>query len=1080
MKRQYTSKRHLCPVCRLHHGCAIREDGLIECRRSSSKHITPPGYHFIKPLLHNLGGLFAPSDNHLTSSITSQSKRKPHPNNLTQAEYQELALGSAIAPDLIALNFFHLEGSAPYEQLFISDNIPRLNTGRVTSGFLKPYRHVEQGGWWCSGVDVLNSFQDDLWGQFKPKNPRLSSDKRKLIKYEAPPKFPTGIYALKVPPTIWDKVASRYNIKRYHSPLGLRLADRKTPVSFWEWVLAHPEIPLIITEGAKKAAALLSRGYVAIALPGIFNGYRQPKDNDGRIIGLPRLIPQLEVFAAKGRTIYLCFDHETKRSTVRNINKALLQTGKLFTKAGCDVKVIHWSKPEKGVDDLIRVHGGAAFDYAYKEALTLEAWEARTYATLTYPTNIQVSNRYLGALEIPDTAKLIAIKAPKGTGKTYFLEHVVAEAIHAGKWVLVLSHRVQLAEALCQRFGIPYLTEIKDSPTGATLGYGLCIDSLHPSSMARFDAQHWQDGIVIIDEAEQVFWHLLNSSTCQTERVPILRSLKTLIQNTLSGDGKVYLADADLSDLAIDYVRSLAGFHVEPFVVVNDYLPTENERWNVHVYGGTDPSQLVTALVQDIRRGGTPFICCSAQKEKSKWGTQNLEAYLKREFPHKRILVIDSQTVADPNHPAYGCIAHLNAVLPNFDIVLSSPAIETGVSIECFKPRAIAPKVPFAFGLLQLGYYFPIDETLHVSHFTSVWGIAQGVQSADGVRQALARVRANVDRHLWAAKRGFSGCLVGNGTTSVKSLLASQHKLAKANIRLLAASQFDELDTNFQPESLTTWAKRGCAINLGMLHYRRSIIDGLVAEGHQILEVMAPDEQPGEELKEQLTQVCQANYAASCEAIALEENPQDIEYLHLKEKRAKTPKELRLERKGDLVRRYGVPVTAELVAKDDIGWYSALNYHYYLTIGAEYLKLRDIKRLQAQSEVGQGEVWLPDLNRNLMTAPIEILKWLRVPELLCPRVERRASDELVQLISQRARASKWEIKCALNLTIKDTDTPMAIAQKLLGKLGVKLVCIGRLGSRGHRERVYVYVPPDDAREDVFAAWLRSERSVDAA
>jgi hypothetical protein len=70
------------------------------------------------------------------------------PNNLTYAEYQELAKGSAIAPDLIALNFFHLEGNAPYEQLFISDFIPRLNTGRVTSGFQKPYRHVEEGGWW--------------------------------------------------------------------------------------------------------------------------------------------------------------------------------------------------------------------------------------------------------------------------------------------------------------------------------------------------------------------------------------------------------------------------------------------------------------------------------------------------------------------------------------------------------------------------------------------------------------------------------------------------------------------------------------------------------------------------------------------------------------------------------------------------------------------------------------------------------------------------------------------------------------------------------------------------------------------
>jgi hypothetical protein len=115
-----------------------------------------------------------------------------------------------------------------------------------------------------------------------------------------------------------------------------------------------------------------------------------------------------------------------------------------------------------------------------------------------------------------------------------------------------------------------------------------------------------------------------------------------------------------------------------------------------------------------------------------------------------------------------------------------------------------------------------------------------------------------------------------------------------------------------------------------------------------------------------------------------------------------------------------------------------------------------------------------------MIAPIEILKWLLVPELLCPGVERRASDELLQLISQRAKASKWEIKCALNLTIKDTDTPMALAQKLLGKLGVKLFCLGRLGSRGHRERVYVYVPPSDGREEVFTAWLARERAAIAA
>ena len=34
----------------------------------------------------------------------------------------------------------------------------------------------------------------------------------------------------------------------------------------------HPEIPILLTEGEKKAACLLSLGFVAIALPGIWMG----------------------------------------------------------------------------------------------------------------------------------------------------------------------------------------------------------------------------------------------------------------------------------------------------------------------------------------------------------------------------------------------------------------------------------------------------------------------------------------------------------------------------------------------------------------------------------------------------------------------------------------------------------------------------------------------------------------------------------------------------------------------------------------------------------------------------------------
>jgi len=42
--------------------------------------------------------------------------------------------------------------------------------------------------------------------------------------------------------------------------------------AFWRWWASTPALPLLITEGAKKAAALLSAGVPAVALPGIWNG----------------------------------------------------------------------------------------------------------------------------------------------------------------------------------------------------------------------------------------------------------------------------------------------------------------------------------------------------------------------------------------------------------------------------------------------------------------------------------------------------------------------------------------------------------------------------------------------------------------------------------------------------------------------------------------------------------------------------------------------------------------------------------------------------------------------------------------
>ncbi len=119
----------------------------------------------------------------------------------------------------------------------------------------------------------------------------------------------------------------------------------------------------------------------------------------------------------------------------------------------------------------------------------------------------------------PSDAQIIGIKSAKGTGKTQWLTEQVSFALAAGQRSLVATHRIQLAKELCHRFGIDHIEEIRSSQTGGILGYGVCIDSLHPKSQARFNPTDWEKALVILDECEQVIWHLLNSpSTLQEDR----------------------------------------------------------------------------------------------------------------------------------------------------------------------------------------------------------------------------------------------------------------------------------------------------------------------------------------------------------------------------------------------------------------------------------------------------------------------------------------------------------------------------------------------------------------------------------
>ena len=975
------------------------------------------------------------------------------PSHIKESHWNEWVSESTVDPLLTSLSIVSLEGASIYDRLLVSEEIPRLNGGRVCNDFYTKYFPLENGGWWCNGVDVTGNFEPEIWGQFKGDTPRTSSKSKpkgfgpkggkKEVKYDPPPKLPTSIYALPVPLHLWKAIAHRYNVPL---PENITVTPEGRALGFWAWVIQHPEIPIKITEGAKKAGALITATYVAIALPGIYNGYRQPKDEFGMKNGSAHLIPQLKVFAQKEREIVFCFDNDAKPNTVKNVRKAIEITGKLFVQEGCKVSAITWNYPEKGVDDLIAARGSECFDRLYENRLPLSKFNLIGLLDLSKYNPLKINEQYLSeTLVAPPTAQLIELRSPKGSNKTGWIVRQVEKAIRKGIPVLIITHRIQLTKELCRRFGIDHIEEVRYSDTKGVLGYGLCIDSMHPKSMAQFDPEDWSQAIVILDECEQVIWHMLDSNTCLSNRVTIIENFTQLLQTVISTGGKIYLSDADLSCIVIDYVKKLIAKEVNTWVVDNVYARKKKRK--LVVYKGADPREFVAALVKAIKKGERPLVQVTAQKAKSKWGSTNLESYLKKEFPHLKILRIDAESVTDPIHPAMGCITNLNSILSNYDVAIASPVIETGISLDL------------------------------KGHFTSVWALAQGVQTVDAVCQALERLRDDVTRHIWV-KATAKGNRIGNGATSVKRLLACTHKITAANIRLLQQAGIDEFDgfnVDFSPESLLTWASMACKVNAEKNDYRESVIDKLLRTGYQLAEEKDEDTDEGKVVIEQVKDTANQNYQQYCSEVPKTDTPTKEELEELNRKKVKTKQERYRERKGNLHRRYGIEVTPELVEKDDKGWYPQLQLHYYLTVGKAYLAKRDKRSLLSLSEQGHGSGFKPDINKKQLSAKVKTLELINIGQFLDSDAEftkESLSDWLEWIIDLR-----FDLQAITGVSVNpEKDSPIAVAQRILKKLGLKLQFKCWRGARAMKQRVYsgCQVEPDE-RSSVFDCWLEREK-----
>ncbi|MDJ0589047.1 MAG: hypothetical protein QNJ72_03500 [Pleurocapsa sp. MO_226.B13] len=695
----------------------------------------------------------------------------------------------------------------------------------------------------------------------------------------------------------------------------------------------------------------------------------------------------------------------------------------------------------------------------------------------------KLNDRYLDSSLFDPNADIIACKSAKGTGKSYALKEVLANEPS----VINLTHRRQLSKELASRWGLDY---ISDENLFTSTRLSMCVDSLprfvdygHCASLNR-----WKGGIVVMDECEQVLWHALYSDTCYKERIEVLRGLSILIQNAR----QVILCDADLTNETITFIKNAKrGFYQDIFSdkykrqvedvikrleehgllntsyvsndlpdvnrTITDYDQIKAQRiTNNYVHTGrvvhsyNTKEELITEAFAQVASDKKVIIHTSGQKESSKTGTTNLEIQFKQTFPDKKVLRIDSTTVSLEGHPACGCMENINEAIAGYDVVLASPVIETGISIDLR------------------------------DHFSSVFCISNGVQTVDGVAQALERVRDDVPRHVYAAVSAANNAIASGETTTYSLFRSASSRTAViyGAINHIGNKVVDSVYRGshngssriFQENNDFTilWCEMAARHNVGYNWHRQTLLKKLKETGYEVVEVAKLAVDLG--LKESLKDNVEQSKKRRVERLLNTEAIEEAEYQKLTADKNKT----RTQEENDKISRYSI--------ERDLGIYDEEHIRLYLYTNAyNQLKLRHIlgtgRAIMEIKEKFDSVKPRFSLDRNkkskivdvLALEAIGVLDWLKLPT-----VTKEIADKLLADLGTKG---KTIIGKALGIKWSKKTSSIKVVGSILGMLGYELKSHKQRRLNGQRVREYTIADRyAKVAENILAHMLKRDKA----
>ena len=724
-----------------------------------------------------------------------------------------------------------------------------------------------------------------------------------------------------------------------------------------------------------------------------------------------------------------------------NILQVYANTVEKLKEFGYETNIAWWRQVDKQDGDMDEIDSATLASIrllSYPEFLTLVKKTQRDrqieavqqgLQSLSHEPNLRLNTRYLPDLtpKIP-LEGIFALKSPKGSGKSVQIKNIIASARNQGMKVISLTPRRALGREQSLKWDIEWggdteITGLHRLTLWENLfTLGICWDSL-----GHLIERDWSQTLVIVDEAELALVHLLLSSTCKEKRPLILRVWETKLRECLTNGGMLLIADADLTDLSINYFRALVP-DAPLFLVTNQYQGRET-RWQIDFQTGKKDTA-IARLIVDLAR---PVVDAEGERQRriviptdSQDQAEALERFIRERYPHLLTIRIDSTTTETDK--GRGFVERPNERILELqpDVLIYTPSMGAGVSID-------------------------------VQWFDGMYAFFNGVIEPSQCRQMLGRVRANIPRTIWCRKRGQ---IEGNTAflpEEIKSHLFTFHRETSILIDVARAiAPNDPTDWQIRQAYDSIWNRETrawdnphvdlyCNLtarkNYGLSHLASELRRQLLGEEHLLI-----DSEGGERTEEGLrvAEIKKQLPIEDAQAIALAVDiPLDLA-LMLKQKPNLTQRQRYQIAKALLKAELpGVELTPEFiykaVTKDGRKWLNAHKLFWYCQ-HPQQVKVMDRKAwLDHLWQFSHGVVYLPDIRTySLQVQVLQNIGFFQVIDLDCPEREYCGEEEAIQEMLRKARKFSRTLYTAFNLRVTKKTKPIQFINHLLKRVGLHL------------------------------------------